>query len=148
MFIPQRINDLIINRQLANKKMKILDVASDIGISYTSLNTIRQGTTNPSIEIMERLCKYFDVDMNYFFDNQDWPSIGREMEPETVVSDHISKYGDKSVPSLMSRIIDLQDKIIEVQEKLSKKEEDLTKIMQENVYLKNVSATERSAKAG
>lgn len=59
-------------RELAkDKKVKLKDLASEIGMTEAGLQRIfRENTT--SIDSIERLCRYFDVPVSFFFEESSW----------------------------------------------------------------------------
>lgn len=68
MFINSKIDKLIYNLQSSRKGLTIQDIANEIGMSISTFNKIKSGLNSPSVDTLELIAKYFEVDMNYFFD--------------------------------------------------------------------------------
>lgn len=71
MFKPQRINDLIQQKKLTDKRFTLVSFCTDIGMTTVGLSHIIKGESNPSAIKLETIANYFGVDMNYFFDEYD-----------------------------------------------------------------------------
>jgi hypothetical protein len=57
--------------QNEKKSVRIQDMADGIRISKKSLENYRDGASQPTVEVLERIAIYFGKDMNYFFDKQE-----------------------------------------------------------------------------
>ena len=71
MFIYQKIRTLMNELQNEKKSVRIQDMADGIRISKKSLENYRDGASQPTVEVLERIAIYFGKDMNYFFDKQE-----------------------------------------------------------------------------
>ena len=89
MYKYQIINKLIDDYRIINKSLTQQDIADKIGISMTSLNVYKSGKTQPTVEMAEKIAKFFDKDMNYFFDVEEWKS----MDIPSIASEQTPKYG-------------------------------------------------------
>jgi len=88
MYKYQIINKLIDDYRIINKSLTQQDIADKIGISMTSLNVYKSGKTQPTVEMAEKIAKFFDKDMNYFFDVEEWKS----MDISSIASEQTPKY--------------------------------------------------------
>lgn len=87
MYKYQLINKLADDLQKEKKSITKQDIADGIGIAMNSYNGYRNGTSKPTVEVAEKIAKYFGKDMNYFFDVEEWkplniPSIATEQTPK------------------------------------------------------------------
>lgn len=69
MFNRQKVNDLVDGAKKKNRKITKKEIADGIGISTNSLYNLLVSNIQPSNETILGLAKYFNVDMNYFFDD-------------------------------------------------------------------------------
>jgi transcriptional regulator with XRE-family HTH domain len=81
-----KIRGLVLNSK--PRKLTIKALAGEIGISLASLDKIKDGKNEPSIEALVKIATYFKKDINYFFDYD--PT---ELE---AVNDPKEKYGDET----------------------------------------------------
>lgn len=68
MFIHSKIDKLIEVKQNAISGMTVLQMATEMGMPLSTLNNIKNGIAKPSVDKLEVIARYFNVDMNYFFD--------------------------------------------------------------------------------
>lgn len=52
-----------------NNKMSQEELAYKLGIAQTSISNIEADKTIPDFILMEKICNLFDVDLNYFLEN-------------------------------------------------------------------------------
>ncbi len=124
MYNYQRINKLIEELKYSKKDITVEKVAQGIGMSLSTLNKLKSGSSVPGVETLETIAKYFGVDMNYFFDDM-------VSEPRTVVTEPVPEYGKRNPWEL-----------------LYEKQEEITELKCEIERLKNVCAHGNGAKAG
>jgi len=124
MFNNLKIKLLIEEKQLIKKNIRIQDIANGIGMSKGSLENYRDGVSKPTVEMLEKIANYFEVDMNCFFDTMSSEKI-------TVVKTPSEEYGQKNPWQL-----------------LFEKQEEITELKCEIQRLKNANALGNGANAG
>ncbi len=68
MFKYQKISQLMADCKLQNKKFTKSALCDHIGLTTVGLDGIINGKSSPKISTLEKIADYFNVDMNYFFD--------------------------------------------------------------------------------
>ncbi|MDD3194378.1 MAG: helix-turn-helix transcriptional regulator [Paludibacter sp.] len=83
MFNPQKINYLITQRKLIDKRFSKASLCEHIELSLVGLDSIINGRSIPKVTNLEKIALFFNVDMNYFFDQYDSKpmSVDRLQEP-------------------------------------------------------------------
>ena len=66
MELSERLKELRIKRGLSQ-----YDLAKRLGVSKSTISMIEVGSRQPSIEMMETLCDYFNVSMDYLRGKED-----------------------------------------------------------------------------
>lgn len=97
MYKYQIINRLIDDYKILNKSLTQQDIADKIGILQTSLNVYKSGKTQPTVEMAEKIAKFFGKDMNYFFDVEEWKTIN-------IASETTPKYGTDIKDKLIAQL--------------------------------------------
>lgn len=145
MFIPERVNKLVLNLLSTDENLKTKDVAMRLHIPRVTLDKVKSGRVDPQISTVEKIAIGFGVDMNYFFDNEGWnpePDPGTE-EPN--LEEQNNNLNEPSEPysnsKLMHQLIDMQQKYIDSQT-------ELYELKIENERLKNAYAPNKTANAG
>lgn len=136
MYKYQIINKLIENLQKENSKLRVQDIANEIGISKGMLDQVKSGRSTPTVEVAEKIAKYFKKDMNFFFDSID-PNLNN-----TVVSSPVVIYEPPKDRS------DLLNIMYEQQVEITNQQKEITDLVRECERLKNVIAQGLSAKVG
>lgn len=91
MFNHHRINTLMTQYKLKNKKFTKQELCEHIGLSPVGLDSIISGKSNPKINNLEKIADFFKVDMNYFFDQYQSKPI-----PEHIISEPEAHYGKEN----------------------------------------------------
>ena len=112
MFKPQRINDLINERKLSNRKFTKTQLLKAINLTAPSLHNILTGTSLPRIDTLEDLANFFKVDMNYFFDQYESKPL-----PVNMLCDSPADYGKENPWKLC---FELQKEITELKVELER----------------------------
>lgn len=136
MYKYQIINKLIENLQKEDSKLRVQDIANEIGISKGMLDQVKSGRSTPTVEVAEKIAKYFKKDMNFFFDSID-PNLNN-----TVVSSPVVIYEPPKDKS------DLLNIMYEQQVEITNQQKEITDLVRECERLKNVIAQGLSAKVG
>lgn len=59
-------------KQLRNeRKLSMRELGEKLGISHAHISKMESGVNSPSMDLLEKLAKYFDIDVTYFFLNED-----------------------------------------------------------------------------
>jgi transcriptional regulator with XRE-family HTH domain len=66
MEIGQKINQLRVE-----KKLSMRELGEKIGISHAHISKLESGINSPSVELLEKLAEFFDIDVSYFFSKED-----------------------------------------------------------------------------
>jgi transcriptional regulator with XRE-family HTH domain len=136
MFKYNKINSLIINYQIKNKGVVLADIAKLIGMSNTSLSNYKEGKAQPTVEKLEKIALFFEVDMNYFFDSKETLNYSVKTDESQIIKEPIANY-DTSKPTvdrLLTKVFEQQEEILELRLGMER--------------LKNEYAQGRSANAG
>nr|DAG38423.1 MAG TPA: hypothetical protein [Caudoviricetes sp.] len=64
--LGRRLNELRLS-----KSLKIKDIALEIGLSPMAYNHYEWGDREPSIDVLNKLCDYFDVSSDYLIGRTD-----------------------------------------------------------------------------
>ncbi|NDV45831.1 XRE family transcriptional regulator [Paludibacter sp. 221] len=75
MFLTNKITELAENLISKDNSWNLEHIAAACGLSLSNFNYIRKGKSVPGIDKVERIARFFGVDMNYFFDYSEWKSI-------------------------------------------------------------------------
>lgn len=68
MFINSRIDKLIELKQNSISGITVQTMAKEMGLPISTFNNIKNGLSKPAVDKLEIIARYFNVDMNYFFD--------------------------------------------------------------------------------
>ena len=101
MYKGHLISELMENAIKNDKALTQQKIADSMEMSLRSLNNYRLGLSYPSVEMAEKIAKYFKKDMNYFFDIEDWQSV--EIKP-TIASEETPVYTNEAKDKLMLRM--------------------------------------------
>jgi transcriptional regulator with XRE-family HTH domain len=66
MDIGQKINQLRVE-----KKLSMRELGEKIGITHSHISKLESGINSPSVELLEKLAQFFDIDISYFFAKDD-----------------------------------------------------------------------------
>lgn len=123
MFNNLKIKFLIEEKQSTKKNLRIQDIANEIGIAKGSLENYRDGISKPTVEMLEKIAIYFQVDMNYFFDTFNKSDITQENVQVTLVNNEF----------LLDRIEKQAVRINKLEEELKNKDKNNTSYSLQNV---------------
>jgi transcriptional regulator with XRE-family HTH domain len=62
MDIGQKINQLRVE-----KKLSMRELGEKIGITHSHISKLESGINSPSVELLEKLAAFFNIDISYFF---------------------------------------------------------------------------------
>lgn len=55
-----------------DKKLRLIDVANAIGLTLRAISNYEAGTREPSLDILIKLCRFFDTTPNYLLGFSDY----------------------------------------------------------------------------
>lgn len=92
MNMDQRISDLQseigqkINKLRTEKKLSMRELGEKIGVSHAHISKLESGINTPSVDLLEKIAVYFNIDINYFFSKEDEEEIifERDLSPESL----------------------------------------------------------------
>jgi transcriptional regulator with XRE-family HTH domain len=87
MNIGQKINKLRIK-----KKLSMRELGEKVGVSHAHISKLESGINSPSVDLLEKLAEFFDIDISYFF--------AKEEDGFTINESNILYARDLSVESL------------------------------------------------
>lgn len=67
------------------------EMGAKLNFNYSNLSKIERGDRNPSIELLESICKLYDVQMSYFIEVQSTPQVLKEAGVEYIAIDKTLK---------------------------------------------------------
>jgi len=144
MFNYYKIKALEEKKQSENKDLTKDEIANKIGMSSAGYQNIKKGISVPSVEMLEKIANYFEVDMNYFFTEAERKQYPNASIKPSIVTEKKEDYSNPDNCNY-SR---LMERLLEKQEEITKKQEEITELKVENERLKNVLAQDTSASAG
>lgn len=144
MFIYQKIRTLMDETQANNKSVRIQDMADEIGISKKSLENYRDGASQPTVEVLERVAVYFGKDLNYFFDNEivNKQPKGEEQKKNGVVKSPVTIYEPETELAKCYKIM------FEQQKEIADQQKEMTELVREIEKLKKPNAPDNIANVG
>lgn len=144
MFIYQKIRTLVDETRANNKSVRIQDMADKIGISKKSLENYREGASQPTVEVLERIAVYFGKDLNYFFDNEIVNKQPKGSEQKKIVgtASPIAIYEPETELSKCYKIM------FEQQKEIADQQKEMTELVREIEKLKKPNAPDNIANVG
>jgi len=144
MFIYQKIRTLMDKTQANNKSVRIQDMADEIGISKKSLENYRDGASQPTVEVLERVAVYFGKDLNYFFDNEivNKQPKGEEQKKNGVVKSPVTIYEPETELAKCYKIM------FEQQKEIADQQKEMTELVREIEHIKKLNAPGKIADVG
>lgn len=73
MGIDQKINGLQIeigekiNKLRTEKKLSMRELGEKLGVSHAHISKLEKGINGPSVDLLEKIAEFFDIDISYFF---------------------------------------------------------------------------------
>jgi len=78
MFKRHRIRDVMDSYQAKSRSNTLKKLSVEWGIPMATIGKLRNMEVDPQVTTVEKIAIGAGVDMNYFFDNEGWPSNGRQ----------------------------------------------------------------------
>jgi transcriptional regulator with XRE-family HTH domain len=63
--IGQKINKLRLKRNLTMKEL-----GESLGVSHAHISKLESGINSPSVDLLEKMADYFNIDISYFFEKE------------------------------------------------------------------------------
>lgn len=60
-----------INKLRLEKKLSMRELGEKIGISHAHISKLESGINSPSVDLLEKLAVFFNIDITYFFSNEE-----------------------------------------------------------------------------
>lgn len=60
-----------INKLRLEKKLSMRELGEKIGISHAHISKLESGINSPSVDLLEKLADFFNIDITYFFSNEE-----------------------------------------------------------------------------
>jgi transcriptional regulator with XRE-family HTH domain len=64
-----------INKLRTEKKLSMRELGEKIGVSHAHISKLESGINSPSVDLLEQLAKFFDIDVTYFFSKEEEKGI-------------------------------------------------------------------------
>lgn len=101
-----------------SKKMSQVELAMKLGIGQTTLGTIESGETKKiDFLLMDKICKEFNVDSDYFKDNMKLRQINNDNAVGYIENQIINNLSEKLIEQYEERIKELKQRIFELENK-------------------------------
>lgn len=62
---------LKINRLRVEKKLSMRELGEKVGVSHAHISKLESGLNSPSVDLLEKLAVFFNIDVSYFFSKED-----------------------------------------------------------------------------
>ena len=138
MFKPDIINNKVFDILTKRKNIKTDDLAKEWDIPRITLDSIKNGNSNPTVRNLYKIVRGLGITMNDVFDDEDWKN-DFPIQPD-IVSEKIPIY-NLNQNELMTKLINTQRELIECQK-------ELFEIKIENEQIKKESAGNQNAHVG
>lgn len=100
------------------KKMSQVELAMKLGIGQTTLGTIESGETKKiDFLLMDKICKEFNVDSDYFKDNMKLRQINNDNAVGYIENQIINNLSEKLIEQYEERIKELKQRVFELENK-------------------------------
>ncbi len=99
-----------------SKKMSQVELAMKLGIGQTTLGSIESGETKKiDFLLMDKICKEFNVDSDYFKDSMKLKQINKDHAIGYMTENQTFNISEKLIEQYEARIIELKDRINELE---------------------------------
>jgi transcriptional regulator with XRE-family HTH domain len=106
-----------------NNKMSQEELAYKLGFAQTTVSNIESNKVNPDFSTIVKICTFFDVGLEYFFENIKLKQDENINSLENLSEKQISDFSNKLIEQLEERIKELRENNTELKIKLKKYEE-------------------------
>lgn len=59
-----------INRLRTERKLSMRELGEKVGVSHAHISKLESGINSPSVELLEKLAVFFNIDISYFFSDE------------------------------------------------------------------------------
>lgn len=56
-----------INKLRLEKKLSMRELGEKLGVSHAHISKLEKGINGPSVDLLEKIAQFFDIDISYFF---------------------------------------------------------------------------------
>ncbi|HRE76349.1 MAG TPA: helix-turn-helix transcriptional regulator [Flavobacterium sp.] len=105
-------------------KISQLDLAIKLGIGQTTIASIESGnTTKIDFNLINKLCKEFNVDFQYFVEDSKFKQINRDKSAGNISENQNNTIYDKLIEQYEERIKEMKNTIEDLKKSQKKKED-------------------------
>ena len=118
-----------IKRLRENKKIPQTALANKLGITQNTLGLIENGDTKKIVFLlMDKICKIFEVDLNYFIDESKYRQVNKPKATGYLAETQNIQLSDKVTEQLNNLIKDKDLVILELKEIIQQQNEIIKKL--------------------
>jgi transcriptional regulator with XRE-family HTH domain len=99
MNIGQKINKLRMDKNLSMREL-----GDKVGVSHAHISKLESGINSPSVELLEKLAEYFNIDVSYFFISEEEEKTFSESERSLMYDRDLSTGSIKKKYKLIDEI--------------------------------------------
>jgi transcriptional regulator with XRE-family HTH domain len=93
-----------IHKLRIGKKLSMRELGEKIGVSHAHISKLESGINSPSVELLEKLAEYFDIDVTYFFISEEDEKIFSDNEKSLLYERDLSLESIKRKYDLIDEI--------------------------------------------
>ena len=101
-----------VDELMRDKNISQVTLSAEIGISKTGLNQILLGNNIPKVETLEKIAKFFNVPIGYFFDETE-NSVSTKKPPDNTINELVKQ--NSALIKQVSDLIIMQSNLINMQ---------------------------------
>jgi transcriptional regulator with XRE-family HTH domain len=99
MNIGQKINKLRMDKNLSMREL-----GDKVGVSHAHISKLESGINSPSVDLLEKLAEYFNIDISYFFISEEEEKMFSESERSLLYDRDLSTESIKKSYKLIDEI--------------------------------------------
>lgn len=99
MNIGQKINKLRMDKNLSMREL-----GDKVGVSHAHISKLESGINSPSVDLLEKLAEYFNIDISYFFISEEEEKMFSESERSLLYDRDLSTESIKKNYKLIDEI--------------------------------------------
>lgn len=69
------------------KKLSMRELGEKVGVSHAHISKLESGANSPSVDLLEKLATFFNIDISYFFTNE---SVFKKEESELINENNLT----------------------------------------------------------
>lgn len=75
-----------INKLRVDKKLSMRELGEKIGVSHAHISKLEKGINGPSVDLLEKIAQYFNIDISYFFSKEEFTEAEQDIIQEQDLS--------------------------------------------------------------